>query len=157
MNDKPQICPMTLSEARVFVDQHHRHHQAPPGGLFAVGLELGSEVVGVATIGRPVARHSQDGYTAEVNRCCVLPGIKNGCSMLYGAAWRAARALGYRKLITYTLKSESGISMKAAGWTCIGEAGGGSWNCKARPRVDKHPTQVKLRWERAWAERGERR
>lgn len=71
----------------------------------------------------------------------------NACSILYGAAWRAVRALGYRRLVTYTLPSESGASLRAAGWTCLGEAGGGSWSRKDRPRVDTHPTQAKLRWE----------
>jgi hypothetical protein len=89
------VVPMTLKEARVFVDRHHRHHRAPQGGLFAIGCASADEIVGVAIVGRPVARHSQDGYTAEVTRLCVLDGQKNACSMLYGAAWRAAKAMGY--------------------------------------------------------------
>ncbi len=99
-------------------------------------------------IGRPVARHLQDGFTAEVTRVAT-DGARNACSMLYGAAWRAARAIGYRRLITYTLNTEPGESLRGAGFKCIGEAGGGSWNCPSRPRVDTHPTQMKLRWERS--------
>lgn len=74
-------------------------------------------------------------------------GIKNGCSKLYSASWRATQALGYVRLITYILASENGASLKASNWRLIGEAGGGSWNCKERPRVDKHPTQLKMRYE----------
>jgi hypothetical protein len=88
----------------------------------------------------------QDGYTAEVLRLC-SDGTKNTCSMLYAAAWRAVRAMGYRKLVTYILISESGTSLRAAGWKCIGEAGGGSWNRTSRPRVDTHPLQKKIRFE----------
>jgi hypothetical protein len=87
-----------------------------------------------------------DGFTLEVNRSCT-DGTPNANSMLYGACMRAAFALGYKKVITYTLKSESGASLTAANWKCIGEAGGGSWNRQSRPRVDKQPLQKKLRWE----------
>ena len=143
------LCPVTLREARAFVAQHHRHHEPPQGGLFAVGLEDGDAIVAVAIVGNPVARMLADNYTAEVTRLCALPTAKNACSMLYAACWRAARALGYRRLITYTLAEESGTSLRAAGWKLIGEAGGGTWDRKERPRVDKHPTQMKLRWEAA--------
>jgi len=111
-----------------------------------VGASLNGNVVGVAMVGRPVARNLQDGWTAEVIRLCVLDGVKNGCSFLYGACWRAARALGYRRLYTYTLPEEGGGSLRAAGWKCLGEAGGGSWSCKSRPRVDTHPLQKKIKW-----------
>jgi len=98
-------------------------------------------------VGKPVARMLADGYTAEVTRLCAREGARNACSMLYAAAWRAARAMGYRRLVTYTLPEEGGASLRAAGWKFIGEAGGGSWSRKERPRVDTHPTQMKLRWE----------
>ncbi len=141
------LSPITLREARAFVAERHRHHQPPQGGLFAIAACEGDAVVGVVIIGRPVARMiAADDFTAEVTRLCP-DGSRNACSLLYGAAWRACRALGYRRLITYTLPEEGGASLRAAGWTCIGEAGGGSWNCKSRPRVDTHPLQVKLRWE----------
>ena len=144
------LIPMNISEARAFVDMHHRHHPAPVGGLFSVGVTCdGTNVVGVAIVGRPVARKLDGGYTAEVTRLCVLEGYNNACSMLYGACWRAAKALGYRKLITYTLKSESGTSLKAAGWKVVGEVKGRSWSTPSRPRVDKHPLQDKLKWEAA--------
>jgi hypothetical protein len=138
--------PVTIGDAKAFVAAHHRHHKPPQSGLFAVGCSLGGVVVGVAVVGRPVARGLQDGWTAEVTRVATT-GERNACSMLYGAAWRAARALGYRKLVTYTLPEEGGGSLRASGWRCIGEAGGGSWTRPTRPRVDHAPTQVKLRWE----------
>lgn len=146
MSERLHVIPMTLREARKYVDRHHRHHRAPQGGLFAIGIAAADSVRGVAIIGRPVSRMMSDGYTAEVTRVCT-DGVKNGCSMLYGAAWRAARALGYRKLITYTLKEEGGGSLRGAGWRCVGAAGGGTWSRKSRPRVDLHPQQIKLRWE----------
>jgi hypothetical protein len=102
------LVPITQREAFAFVKRHHRHHKAPRGALLQVGIEQHDVIVGVAVVGRPLARHLQDGYTAEVARVCVLDGIMNGCSMLYGACWRACRALGYRKLVTYTLPSEGG-------------------------------------------------
>lgn len=121
----------------------------PQGGLFALACSDGERIRGVAIIGRPVARElASDDFAAEVTRCCT-DGARNACSILYGAAWRAARALGYRRLVTYTLATEGGASLRAAGWACIGEAGGGSWSRTSRPRVDTHPLQVKLRWERA--------
>lgn len=141
-----ELCPITLKEAARFVDANHRHHRAPRGALFAVGAVGAEAIVGVAIVGRPVARALQDGWTAEVTRLCT-DGSRNACSLLYGAAWRAARALGYRRLVTYTLATEPGASLRAAGWRLIGEAGGGTWNRKARPRVDLHPMQRKLRWE----------
>lgn len=94
------------------------------------------------------ARLSWVAGTAEVVRVAT-DGTRNACSMLYGAAWRACRALGYRRLVTYTLPEEGGASLRAAGWRLVGEAGGGSWSRKSRPRVDLHPTQQKMRWEAA--------
>src|SRR5262245_34252964 len=110
MAGRLQLQPITQREAAVFIRQHHRHHPPPQGYRWAVAVNDGAQVVGVATIGRPVARAYDDGYTAEVTRCCT-DGTPHVASMLYGAAWRAARALGYRRLITYTLASEAGTSL----------------------------------------------
>lgn len=141
-----EIVPIELSEANAFVKQHHRHHGKVVGHKFSIGLSDGGQIVGVAIIGRPVARGLDDDWTLEVTRCCTN-GIKNGCSKLYAAAWRVCREMGYRKLVTYTLSDESGVSLAAAGWRCVAKTNGGSWSCKSRPRVDKHPLQQKLRWE----------
>lgn len=143
------LVPITVQDAREYVRQHHRHHPPPVSGLFAVACASGGAdmpIVGVAIVGRPVARNLQDGWTAEVTRVATN-GAKNACSILYGACWRAARSLGYRRLVTYTLASENGASLRASGWRVVGEVEGRSWSCATRPRVDKHPLQNKLRWE----------
>lgn len=146
---KLELCPVTLREARAFVAQHHRHHPPPQGGLFAVGVAVGETMVGVAIVGKPVARMvARLPYVAEITRLAVLPHFFNACSMLYGACWRVARAMGYRRLITYILNTEHGASAKAAGFRVVAETKGGSWDRKSRPRVDLHPTQGKLRLER---------
>ena len=142
-----RIVPITISDAIVFIGRHHRTHQAPRGGLFAVGVADESGVVGVAIVGRPNARGLQDGWTVEVTRVAVLEHARNGCSMLLGACWRAARALGWQRLVTYTLATEGGASLRGAGWRAVGEVKGRSWSCESRPRVDRHPTQDKIRWE----------
>jgi hypothetical protein len=144
--DYMEIIPIKLSEANLFVKEHHRHHGKVVGHKFSIGLSDGEQIRGVAIIGRPVARGLDDGLTLEVTRCST-DGIPNGCSKLYAAAWRAARALGYKKLVIYTLADESGKSISGAGWKMVAKTKGGSWSCKSRPRVDKHDTQEKIRWE----------
>lgn len=130
------ITPISLAEANVFVSRHHRHHKPVPGAKFCVAVsDDAGQVRGVAIVGRPVARGLDDGWTLEVNRCCT-DGARNACSMLYGAAWRAARALGFRRLLTYTLPQEGGASLRGAGWINLGLRGGGNWNTAARPRID---------------------
>ena len=154
-----EITPIGLDEANAFVDLYHRHHKAVPGCKFCIAVSDMVEVVsygtrvigtirGVAIVGRPVGRMLDDSWTLEVNRLCT-DGTRNGCSMLYSAAWKAARALGYKRLITYTLPEEGGASLRGAGWRCLGETGGGSWNRLVRPRID--PDELlrgqKLLWE----------
>lgn len=141
-----ELQPIDFNEACSFIEQHHRHHKPPRGWKFGVAVNDGEKVVGVIVVGRPVARKLQDGYTLEVTRCCT-DGTKNAASMLYGAAWRACKAMGYRRLITYTLVTEPGTSLIAAGWKNIGSTPGRSWNVPSRPRVDTHPLGQKLLWE----------
>ncbi len=144
-----QIVPVELSEANIFVKQHHRHHQPVVGHKFSLAIaDDKGEIRGVAIVGRPVARGLNDGWTLEVYRCCT-DGYRNACSALYGACCRTAFAMGYRKVITYTLKSEPGTSLTAAGWKVVGEVKGRSWSCPSRPRVDKYPLQDKIRWEKS--------
>src|SRR5690242_8265760 len=113
---KLALRPVTLREAAAYVTEHHRHSVAPRGHKFSIGLERDGELIGVAMVGRPIARHSDDGYTAEVLRVCT-DGTRNACSLLYGACRRAAVAMGYRRVITYTREDESGASLKASGFT----------------------------------------
>ena len=141
-----ELTPVTLKEANAWIERHHRHHQPVVGHIACVAVAKDGEIVGVGIMGRPLARMLQDGYTVEVTRCCT-DGTRNAPSMIYRALWRAARNLGYRRLVTYTLPQEGGASLRAAGFKLLGEAGGGSWSREGRPRVDLHPTQGKLRWE----------
>lgn len=146
--DKLYLTPINRAEAFAFVKRHHRHHKPPVGSVVQVAVSDDAGTIrGVAVGGRPVARMADDGWTLEVTRVAT-DGARNACSMLYGALWRAARALGCRRMITYTLPAEGGASLRGAGFKLIGEAGGGSWSRKSRPRVDLHPTQAKMRWER---------
>ena len=142
------VVPCELDEANAFVRQHHRHHGKAQGHKFSLALADGEKIVGVAIVGRPVGRLLDDGMTLEVTRLAT-DGTKNACSQLYGACRRAAFALGYRRLVTYTLAEEGGASLRATGWKLLGVAGGGTWDHPnvGRPRVDKHPTQQKFRWE----------
>lgn len=142
-----ELTPITLAEANQFVAEHHRHHKPVVGHKFCMAVSSGGEVVGVAITGRPVSRHLDDGWTLEVNRCCT-DGTKNACSMLYGASWRAAKAMGYRRLITYILDSETGASLTASNWKLVGVRGSDKgWNVPSRPRVDVAPKQMKLLYE----------
>lgn len=153
------LVPLELSDANAFVGVHHRHHEEVVGHKFSIGAVHAGEIVGVVIVGRPVARELQDGWTLEVTRLATdgaeraivdhrgrthMLGV---CSFLYGAAARATFALGYRRLGTYILASEPGTTLVAAGWRMVGEVRGRSWNAKSRPRVDKHPTLDKVRYE----------
>ena len=155
---RPRIVPMTLKAARRFVEENHRHTLAPPGGLFAIGLSIGEATVGCAIIGRPVARRLADGVTCEVTRLCT-DGTPMACSMLYSAAARAAKAMGYKRIVTYTLQSEPGTSLRASGWMRATGVKGTAWARPREPRTDrvrdlfderrKYSTEDKWRWERA--------
>lgn len=141
-----EVRPITRREVHEFIDMHHRHHRPPQGFKYAIAVYAGEKLVGVATVGRPVAREFDDNSTAEVTRCCT-DGTRNVASMLYGAARGMAKANGYKRLITYTLKEESGTSLKAAGFVATGWIPGKSWNVPSRARVDKHALCARVRWE----------
>ena len=142
------LIAVPLSEANAFVAPHPRHHKPVTGHKFSIGCMKDGRLAGVAIVGRPVSRYLDDGLTLEVNRLCT-DGTPNACSFLYGAAWRAARALGYRKIVTYILVTESGASLRAAGWDCAGLAGGKRWTGSRRPAVDLYPPQMKYRYEKS--------
>lgn len=136
-----RVIPITFRAACKFVLDLHRHNKPPRGHKFSIGLEHEGQLVGVAMAGRPVARHFDDGFTLEVNRTCT-DGTPNANSMLYGAIWRAAKAMGYVRCITYTQADEPGTSLQAAGWIRVKELQPrGSWaessgkSCKVRRDV----------------------
>lgn len=151
-----EIRPISWNEANRYVVQNHRHNGATSGNKFSIGVYDGDRLCGVAMCCRPVARGLDDGLTLEISRVCT-DGTRNACSMLYGASVRVAKAMGYKKVITYTLQSESGASVKAANFKCVeGNAGGVDWNVPSRPRGtqlglfdDKpiYPPEKKKRWE----------
>ena len=145
--------PMKLREANDFVGQHHRHNKPTQGGRFAIGATTGDALVGVAIVGRPIARLLDDGYTAEVTRCCVLDDAPTGaCSFLYGRCWRVWQQMGGTRMVTYTLATESGASLRGVGWKVTGE-GTPTWDRKGWDRKGREREwqpiygQLKFRWE----------
>lgn len=140
-----EIRPCHLWQAREFVGRYHRHNMPPVGGKFAVACYDGDALCGVAICGRPVSRMLDDGRTLEVLRCCT-DGTHNACSKLYGACCRTGFAMGYDRIITYTLVSEAGASLRAAGFVFDGKAGGEQWSGQRRRDYYVAPTELKHRW-----------
>lgn len=142
-----RLVPSELREANAYVDLLHRHHKPVQGHRWSSGVVDEDGVLrGVAIVGRPKARMIDKKRVVEVVRVCT-DGTKNACSFLYGAACRQQKSHGYDKAITYTLISESGISLRAAGWKPVAVTEGGSWSRPSRPRDDNHPLDQKVRWE----------
>lgn len=139
--------PIIWRKANVFVRDFHRHSGETQGSKFCVAVrdELGI-MRGVGIAGRPVAKALQDGFTFEITRNCT-DGAKNACSMIYGSLTRAAKALGYRRGVTYTLASEPGTSLRAAGWRRVAEVKAEKWSRPSRTRTDKHEITLRARWE----------
>lgn len=140
-----QIRPCHLREAIEFVRQYHRHSMPPVGGKFAVSCYADGKLCGVAICGHPISRHLDDGRTLEILRCCT-DGTHNACSKLYGACCSTGFAMGYERIITYTLASESGASLSASGFVFDGEAGGTEWPGKRRRDYYVSPPEIKHRW-----------
>ncbi len=143
------VRPLELAEANEFVLSFHRHSGKVVGHRFSIGLEDSGELVGIAIVGRPLARMLQDGTTAEVTRLCVNDKAPKGaCSSLYRSCWRAWVAMGGKRLVTYTLRTEAGSSLKGAGFRFVGKVNAGSWSRESRKR-EWQPIngQQKLRWE----------
>ena len=148
-----RVVPISVQDAKPFVGKHHRHNNPPQSGMFAVALARGDEIVGVGIASRPVARALQDGQTLEITRVCTL-GDPNACSMIYGALRKAARALGYRRVFTYTLADESGASLRAAGFVKDAELPARDkwtsrvWRTQQRDLFgnDTRPPGPKIRW-----------
>ncbi len=139
--------PIELSEANKFVNELHRHHEAVYRDKFRCGaIDENGRLCAVIQAARPVSRRLDDGKTIEVVRLC-SDGYKNACSFLYSKMARVAAELGYKKIITYILESESGASLKASGWKFENDCcGGGSWNVPSRPRKTTAPQCKKQRW-----------
>ena len=142
--------PLELKDANDFVDRLHRHHDPVHRDKFRIGCDVGGKLVGVVQLARPVSRMLDDGKTIEVVRLCT-DGTPDACSFLYGRAARIAKEMGYSKIITYILDSESGTSLKAAGWHKDGETEGGAWSRPSRPRQTTAPTCKKQRWVKVLA------
>ena len=148
---KLSVVPIPTKEACNFVTNFHRHNKAPQGGKFSIGASYLGKLGGVAIVGNPIARMLMDGFTAEVVRVCVLDDApKNTCSFLYGRCWRIWQQMGGKRMVTYTLQSESGASLKGAGWKLVGEVkpSKNGWDRKSRNR-EWQPIygQLKFRWE----------
>jgi len=141
-----KLIPLTLREANAFVTLHHRHHPPARGCRFCLGAELDGQLVGVAIVGRASSKAYDPREVCEVTRAAT-DGTRNANSFLYAACRRAAQAQGYLRCLTYTLTSESGASLRAAGWRKVAEIKGRSWSRPKRRRVDRHPLQDKFRWE----------
>lgn len=141
------IVPCSRAQANTFVARFHRHHQPVVSGFFSLAVVDERGVVrGVSMVGRPIARPLCDGWTAEVNRLAT-DGCTNACSALYGASWRVCRQMGYRRLFTYILDEETGVSLRASGWRLDGTVEGRSWDTPARRRLnEQHPLNDKQRW-----------
>lgn len=142
------IAPITLKQANAFVGDNHRHHKPTIGHKWSIGLVKDDQLIGVAIIGRPVSRHSDNGFTAEVTRLCTN-GTPNACSKLYGASARIAKEMGYTKIQSYILDVEDGTSLKASGWIMEAKTAGGQWirNDGIVNRTDQ-PITAKQRWVR---------
>ena len=150
-----ELMPLSLREANEYIKSFHRHNKPTRGGKYAIGVKDGDKLVGVAITGRPIARMLDDKGTAEVLRVCTADDSpKNTCSMLYGACWRAWKAMGGKRMVTYTLQSEPGSSLRGAGWTIVAELKprpiSQAWKGSDRKR-DWQPVygQAKFRWEAA--------
>lgn len=147
MTERPRIVPVSFADACQFVAEWHRHHVPPVGHKFSIGAAVGELLVGVAIVGRPVARRLDNGRTLEVTRTAT-DGTANVNSMLYGACWRAAKALGYDRLVTFTQEGESGASLRAAGWHVIGERRPRpGWDAPSRPRTNRNDNVQRFLWE----------
>ncbi len=129
-----RIVPIDRATANEFVTSWHRHHQPPIGQLWAIAAAAGDTLIGVAIVGRPVARPYDDRLTVEVTRVATN-GYRNACSLLYSACWRSAKARGYLRALTYTRDDETGASLRAAGWLHAAHlTARPGWDMPGRPR-----------------------
>lgn len=143
-----RIRPIELKHANLFISKMHRHHKPVVGHRFSLSAWVGERLCGVAICGRPVARMTDPLKVLEVTRLCT-DGTHNACSLLYGAAARAAKAIGYESIQTFILATESGTSLRAAGWNEVAPSAGGTWNRPSRGgRREDQPMEPKVKWEK---------
>lgn len=150
-----EIRPIHLSAAKEYVRDYHRHNIPPVGGKFAISCYIDDKLCGVAICGRPTARAFDDGRTLEIYRNCTN-GTPNACSKLYGACLRIAKNMGYLRVFTYTLESESGASLKASNFRCDGTAGGVAWTGERHRDYFISPREMKKRWSFYFSTAGRR-
>lgn len=145
-----KITPIDFKSAKQFVALHHRHNSAPQGHKFSIAIEAGGARIGVAMASIPRAIHQNDWETLEVIRCCVDERFRNACSKMYAAVIRIAKAMGYKRLLTYTLVDEPGSSLLAVGFSKEGivKCKGYGWDSPSRPRKkpERYPEGDKFRW-----------
>tara|TARA_R110002050_G_C8562346_1_gene481789 strand:- start:54 stop:515 length:462 start_codon:yes stop_codon:yes gene_type:complete len=142
--------PITLRESNEYIKNFHRHNKPVQGCKFCIACVYENKIVGVCVIGRPISRFKDDGFTAEVTRTCVFDHAPKGVnSFLYARAWKAWRAMGGKKIITYTLQSESGSSLRGAGWKILHEVeinNNQGWTSRENRVLQKVSTQPKFCW-----------
>ena len=146
------VVPLTLKVANDFVTEHHTHNKKVAGCKFCIGVNIDNVLEAVAIVGRPVARKLDDGLTVEILRLCTKQkGIKNLCSLLYSRSWRLWKLMGGKRIITYTLESENGASLKASGFIKTGETQtfkeGTGWTTRKNRVWQKIQSQKRIRWE----------
>lgn len=142
-----ELRPCDFQTAKAFVRDNHRHNKPPVGHKYSIACYDGDRLCGVCMVGRPVSRYLDDGLTLEINRCCT-DGTKNACTILYGAACRAAKALGYKRIVTYTRETEPGTSLRASNFVCDGKAGGTYWNGQRYQQMVITEDVLKVRWSK---------
>lgn len=146
------IAPCTVKAARKVVRAWHRDLPDIQGGLFAAQCVDGDgSCVGVAIAGNP--SRVWQGQAKLVIQRVATQGYENACSALYGALCRAAKALGYHEVWTYTLPHEPGTSLRAAGFMDMGLTDGGEWDRPSRARKPAKCPQKKRRWLRKLSDR----
>jgi len=146
-----KVFPLTLGQANDLVAKLHRHHKPVVGHRFSIGVKLGDDIVGAAIVGRPTGRKNPQYDWAEITRL-VTDGTKNACSILYAACARIAKEMGFLRIQTFILGSETGVSLKAAGWVFDQASGGGDWNVPSRGgRRTDQPQESKQRWKKELA------
>lgn len=144
---KLTVQEIAFRDACALVNMHHRHHGSPVGHLFSGGVFDGAVLCAAVIAGRPVARKLDDGKTMELTRVA-SDGTRNACSKAMGWVIREAWRRGFTRVITYTLDSEPGGSLRAVGFREAGMSTGGSWSRPSRGRAqERHPLEPKRRWE----------